>query len=410
MDRSVCYLIPVDGNILCCGHHIFEFSIYLFQYIGGGTGDQDIGKSGNSICVSFRIQFHCLSTKGSTGKLELNTGSHTVLRGFGYLQGAFLQHIVKGDGRGLTRGDGNRLNILGLIPVDDLLSYGVSAGPQALYQRSAIAIQCYSLGESFTGNGKGQALHNTVFRGLNDLTVSGNQLINGIHNQNTVRSVLIQCYGPFALAGALIIGREYGLNDFVLAVFNVINGSVSCAVSGSDGVLQSGIGSGGCHKVGTCQRIAAVVSLMNLDFAGGLNHIFGDMPETISRRSLTFDLVVFHPVDRHNLRTSVVTHVDTEVNALIGAGVDSDMHITGSTIAKHNDVANSQLAAVHIVLTCADLLNGTGIGQIGKCLPPSGAGLGVPAGCIDSIHNELCVSTFHIDDVAEVVGYEGRTA
>ena len=149
---------------------------------------------------------------------------------------------------------------------------------------------------------------------------------------------------------------------------------------------------------------------MNLDLAGGLDHIFGDVPEAIRRRSLSFNFMVLHPVDRHNLRASVVAHMDAEVNTLIGAGVDSDMHITGSTIAKHNDVANSQLAAVHIVLTGADLLNGTGIGQIGKCLPPSGAGLGVPTGCIDGIHNKLCVSTFHIDDVAEVVGYEGCTA
>ena len=149
---------------------------------------------------------------------------------------------------------------------------------------------------------------------------------------------------------------------------------------------------------------------MDLDLAGGLDNILGDMPEGVCRRCLAFNLVVFHPVDRHNLRASVVAHVDTEVDALVGAGVDGDMHITGSTVAEHNDVAGGQLAAVHIVLTGADLLNGTGICQVIQCLPPSGAGLRVPAGGIDSIHNELCVSAFHIDEVVEVVGNKGGAA
>ena len=149
---------------------------------------------------------------------------------------------------------------------------------------------------------------------------------------------------------------------------------------------------------------------MNLDLASGLDHIFGNMPERIGRRRLSFDFVVFHPVDRHDLRTSVIAHVDAEVDTLVGTGIDGDMHIAGSAVAEHNDVAGSQLTAVYIVLTSTDLLKGTLVNEIVHRLAPSGTGLGVPAGGIDGIHNELCVSAFYIDDVIEVVGNEGRTA
>ena len=140
MDRSVCNLVPVDGYILGGRHHILQLCVDFLQHIGGGAGDQHIGKGGNAVCIRFRVQLHSLSTQGSTGKLKPDTGIETVLGGLGYFQRAFLQHIIEGNCCGLSGGDGNGLNSLGLITVNDLFCDRISAGPQALHQHSAAAI------------------------------------------------------------------------------------------------------------------------------------------------------------------------------------------------------------------------------------------------------------------------------
>ena len=140
MDGRIRYLIPVDGYILGSGHHIFGRCVDFLQHIGGGAGDQHIGKGGNAVYIRFRVQLHSLSTQGSTGQFKLNACVQPIFGGLGYLQSAFLQHIIESYGCGLSGSDSNCLNSLGLIPVNDLFCDRISAGPQAFHQHSTAAI------------------------------------------------------------------------------------------------------------------------------------------------------------------------------------------------------------------------------------------------------------------------------
>ena len=100
--------------------------------------------------------------------MELNALIHIIFGSLDDLQIATLESILKAHRSRLSTHDRYSLRLLRLIIIDGLLCNGVSAGTKVINDDFAIRTRLYGLVHTVSGNGKGNARHITVLRGLND--------------------------------------------------------------------------------------------------------------------------------------------------------------------------------------------------------------------------------------------------
>ena len=82
---------------------------------------------------------------------------------------ASLENIAKGHGGNLTADNGDSAGFLRFVLIVGLLSDGVDAGSKVVDLEFTVSVGGHGLTETLAGDGEGNALHNTVLGGLDDL-------------------------------------------------------------------------------------------------------------------------------------------------------------------------------------------------------------------------------------------------
>ena len=214
---------------------------------------------------------------------------------------------------------------------------------------------------------------------LGDLAVAGDQLVDCRKGYGLARRVLVEGYRPFSIAVSAVVGRKHGFHDLIGGERHG-NLCRTVCICGAELIRLSGSGIG-YGKDRTRQRITVRIHLICHDIALVDEGVIGQMIIRIGIGG--FVACLTHPIHTGDFGASVVTHVDDEVHAVVGAGVYGDMLMAVLRVAEDDEVTGGELAAVYIGCTRSDLFNFTFIHKIIQCLLPSNHGLRVPSGFID---------------------------
>ena len=159
--------VPLDGSGLVVGDDIPGGGVHLFQGVAGA--DQDILKISDAIAVGDGIFINGVTAEGSAVQMEGNALVQTVLGGLGHGEMAPSEGVAEGHGGRLTVDHGDMLRLLQVVLIIGLLGYHILTGNQIVDLNFAVGTGGHSLVDALTGNAEGDALHNTILGGLDDL-------------------------------------------------------------------------------------------------------------------------------------------------------------------------------------------------------------------------------------------------
>ena len=151
--------LTVRDNISFCGFDFFKGIVCAYKHILEHSHTAFVGSG---------IEVNTLSRSGLAVKVELNALIHIIFGSLDNLQIATLENVLKAHRSRLSTHDRYSLRLLRLIIIDGLLCNGVSAGTKVINDNLAVRTRLYGLVHTVSGNGKGNARHITVLRGLND--------------------------------------------------------------------------------------------------------------------------------------------------------------------------------------------------------------------------------------------------
>ena len=159
--------VPLDGSGLAVGDDILGSGVHLFQGVAGA--DQHILKISDAIAVGDRIFINGVAAEGSAIQMEGNALVQTILGGLGHGEMAPSEGVAEGHGGRLTVDHVDVLGFLVIVLVIGLLGYHILTGNQIVDLDLAVGIGGHSLVNALTGDAEGDALHNTILGGLDDL-------------------------------------------------------------------------------------------------------------------------------------------------------------------------------------------------------------------------------------------------